>query len=890
MDEFQKLMMEKEKELHDLASSRIKSLEMKMKEKDSENEKLKRMYEKIRQDFRFNLDVIDERDAELERYDKAFDNVKQVVMLRDAEIKELKIEIRKLRDKLKDVSEDQRTHAENFQDEMTKMERDLEIANEKIQSESKRRRNAEMMYQDFQKLHRTAVRNEENVLSDLRKQLEQDFERRVLEMKERFEAERAQWEAQSLALRNAAQSAQARSTQEINRIKEDMRLEVHSLEKNLKVTKWELEDERKMRVETDQERASQIRSEETVLNVMKREYETRLAQFERNSKDMEGLIETQKDRILMEEAEIQMLRSSSVATSSEAVAHHRRELLETTTRHREILEERLRVASKEYAKRTKQFEQQVARQEEESREIRLESQANVETLQRELAKCRQEVREWKRSSKSKRTMYEADIAHKQALLSTVEKDLDSLAKQFAKRTGSLRRECDMYEERVRKFEGSSVSLENYERRAEEDRMEQDFMSRQLRSVYEELSEMKRSVQVQRSEEIESLKQQCALIVRERDTLSEEIRRKDRIDKEKMEELKRMYDDVVRERDSLRNASSKNHFAPSLPSPTTSPVSKLRLVVPPVSPAFSDDMGPASPLPSIFSPSKSPSHDRKSSPTQNNKIGGLELQMERDRNEKNRQQIEEMRKEMISAKQINENLKKAVKEMRREMEKIVISTQQNRDEDDDREEENMSSIHNLRNEVEKMKRKMKRMEREREQLMEINKKRRWEKSNTFEWAREAWATIHNDDDDDDDDVSVDETDALSPDLSEYTQIDSVDKSLVALRDIERRALESCDGIQTKTKESSEKSQDTEKLILEHSNALLRAMRVKKPEILEMQGKRVSSSSSTSKRRTKKKNSDKMTASQREAYLSVTGSSKMGNKGRRQRVVRNYNIKD
>ena len=430
MDDFQKLMMEK-KELHDLASSGVKSLKSKMKEKDDENEKLKRMYEKIRQDFRFNLDVIDERDAELERYDKAFDNVKQVVMLRDAEIRELKIEIQKLRDKLRDVSEDEKTHVENFQDEITKMERDLEIANETIQSESKRRRNAEMMYQDFQKLHRAAVRNEENALSDLRKQLEQDFEQRVLEMKERFEAERAQWEAQSVASRNAAQSAQARSTQEINRIKEDMRLEVHSLERRLKVTTWEQEDERKMRVEADQERASQIRSEETMLHAMKREYETRLAQFEKNAKDMDGLIETQKDRILMEEAEIQMLRSSSVATSSEAVAHHRRELLETTTRHREVLEERLRVASKEYAKRTKQFEQQVARQEEEANEIRLESEANVEALQRELAKCRQEVREWKTSSKSKRTMYEADMAHKQALLSTVEIDLDSLAKQFA---------------------------------------------------------------------------------------------------------------------------------------------------------------------------------------------------------------------------------------------------------------------------------------------------------------------------------------------------------------------------------------------------------------------------------------------------------------------------
>ena len=128
----------------------------------------------------------------------------------------------------------------------------FEIANETIRSESKRRRNAEMMYQDFQKLHRAAVRNEENALSDLRKQLEQDFEQRVLEMKERFEAERAQWEAQTVASRNAAQSAQARSTQEINRIKEDMRLEVHSLERRLKVTTWEQEDERKMRVEADQ--------------------------------------------------------------------------------------------------------------------------------------------------------------------------------------------------------------------------------------------------------------------------------------------------------------------------------------------------------------------------------------------------------------------------------------------------------------------------------------------------------------------------------------------------------------------------------------------------------------------------------------------------------------
>ena len=72
-----------------------------------------------------------------------------------------------------------------------------------------------------------------------------------------------------------------------------------------------------------------------------------------------------------------------------------------------------------------------------------------------------------------------------------------------------------------------------------------------------------------------------------------------------------------------------------------------------------------------------------------------------------------------------------------------------------------------------------------------------------------------------------------------------------------------------------------------------MRVKKPEILEMQGKRVSSSS-TSKRRAKKKNSDKMTASQREAFLSVTGSSKRADRGdrrkRSQRAVRNYNIKD
>jgi len=922
--DFHTLMMQKEKELHELASSKVKLLETELKEKLSENEKLKRMYEKIRKDFQFNLDVIDERDAELERYDKAFDNVKQVVMLRDTEIRELKINIRKFQNKLQDVSQEEKTTVENFREEMKKMERDLKVANQEMQSESKRRRDAELMYQDFEKLHRAALRNEENALSGLRKQLEQDFEQRLIEERERFETERTHWKVREKDLRNAADTAQAQRVADKTRVTEDMRLEIHSLERRLKVAKWEHEDERKMRIESDQERTYQVQSEETILHTMNREYEVRLEQFSKKSKCMESVIENQKDRILMEEAEIQMLRSSSVATCSETVANHRREIMETTTRHRDILEQQLRVMSEEHTERVKQFEQDVVRQEKEFNRDRTKNHAHVEALEIELARCRDELQNWKTTSRSKRTLYEADMAHKQELLNTVEKDLDSLAKQFAKRTGSLRRECDLYAERARKFEGSNHSLQNYEHIAKEERLEQEMMSRQLRAVSAEFSEMKRAMELERSKEMDDLKRM--LIIRERD----EIREKEQVESKEIEELKSMYAEVLRERDALLHRSSSQQqkdngdFTPPKAPPSnniSSPkVSKLRLVVPPVSPAFSDDMGPASPLPSFFGDMKmSPSPTRKS-PTlflqsssssqqqqQQQTNIQLELQTEKEKHVKSQKQIEEMRKEMISAKQINEHLKNAVKEMRREMEKIVISTQQENEDEEDRENER---IHSLRREIENMKRQMNRMEREREQLMEINKRRKWEKSNTFEWAREAWQTRRSDGyphlsdnlapprrsrEDGYDDESVSETDAISPDLSEYTQMDSVDKSLVALREIERRALENCDKVQRGGKPRKKKnSQDTEKLILEHSNALLRAMRVKKPDItMEMRGKKVTSSGGSKTSHSNTKNSEKMTQSQKEA-LKVRGLGRGSISSRRRKnrrmKVRNYNLKD
>jgi len=108
----QDLVQQKEHEWREAQDLQIKSLQNALTEKERQlnNEKLR--FRKLKEDFEYNLRLLEERDKELNRYDVLFVQAKNVNSVRDAEVSELKIKLDDLKVKL--------SHEEKAKEELQK--------------------------------------------------------------------------------------------------------------------------------------------------------------------------------------------------------------------------------------------------------------------------------------------------------------------------------------------------------------------------------------------------------------------------------------------------------------------------------------------------------------------------------------------------------------------------------------------------------------------------------------------------------------------------------------------------------------------------------------------------------------------------------------------------
>ena len=90
------LIGQKEKELQDMNEYRIRALEGAIAERDRQVMELRENFKKLKVDFQYNLRLIEDRDAELERYDATFANMKNLLHDRDTEASDLKVSIDEL--------------------------------------------------------------------------------------------------------------------------------------------------------------------------------------------------------------------------------------------------------------------------------------------------------------------------------------------------------------------------------------------------------------------------------------------------------------------------------------------------------------------------------------------------------------------------------------------------------------------------------------------------------------------------------------------------------------------------------------------------------------------------------------------------------------------------
>ena len=96
----QELVEQKENEWREAQQLQNKSLQNSLKEKERQLNNERVRFRKLKEDFEYNLKLLEERDQELQKYDALFSQVRNINSLRDGEVSDLKIQLDDLKLKL----------------------------------------------------------------------------------------------------------------------------------------------------------------------------------------------------------------------------------------------------------------------------------------------------------------------------------------------------------------------------------------------------------------------------------------------------------------------------------------------------------------------------------------------------------------------------------------------------------------------------------------------------------------------------------------------------------------------------------------------------------------------------------------------------------------------
>lgn len=121
------LLARKEEEWRALQAQRTQMQEAALQDTQSRLEEAQGKLRRLREDFIYNLQVLEERDRELERYDAAFAQARGLEEARQAEVSELKIEVAKLKQALasetRRLEDLQRQYQQRLQEHRLELER-----------------------------------------------------------------------------------------------------------------------------------------------------------------------------------------------------------------------------------------------------------------------------------------------------------------------------------------------------------------------------------------------------------------------------------------------------------------------------------------------------------------------------------------------------------------------------------------------------------------------------------------------------------------------------------------------------------------------------------------------------------------------------------------------
>ncbi|KAJ0410722.1 hypothetical protein ATCC90586_006825 [Pythium insidiosum] len=428
------LILEKEKELHDINEYRIRTLETLLREKESAAQAYKQKFVKLQEDFKYNLKLLEGRDEELALYDTNFASLKSVVRDREAEVSELKAQIADLQS---DLKQEQKRIAEQdayYQQKLKDARAQMEGARWNFDEELRRAR--EEVEQIKRKTDRQ-LREQQDDLETQRREITLTFDDVMRQREGEYKArmEELQTHTRELELKLKATQRESDMHKERN---EELKMKMENLqhvlndsEKEAKALEWQLSDLRSAKDARIAELEDEILKLQDVKQSLLDEYEGKMAELLQSLHSVEKAFVQQKAHY-EDELQRQLKRRDDESQSVTARLDAKLQGVQTKLRERDELVESLQgeIKQLQWERDDKALEhsRELERLQQEAQDLQEQKQQVVAELKQQLWTAEREQLHLQEKLKDATTQLamqkEKEKVQRQDLADTIEKQDD----------------------------------------------------------------------------------------------------------------------------------------------------------------------------------------------------------------------------------------------------------------------------------------------------------------------------------------------------------------------------------------------------------------------------------------------------------------------------------
>ncbi|KAK3744535.1 hypothetical protein RRG08_056672 [Elysia crispata] len=305
---WKQLAEQKEKEWREILESRIDSLETTMVEKDKALFDEKAKFHELKEHFKYNLKLLEDRDRELEKYDISFQEMRSSLNSKNTEMSELKIRIDDLKNVInreeKTKDELQANYQRRFREKQAEVDAYKSSKDNEVQSEREE-------YEQFRRnLHRQLA-SVQGELETQKRELSTEFESAMKKTEHEFKVQKDELETKvfehglKVKLLEKELELTRDSNQKTLNHAEEIESSQRDLEKMLKQKEWELADMTAVKDSQIAELESHLASSESTNKKMHEDFQRKYTEMDRSVREREDLLERTKVGYLEKEQVLQ---------------------------------------------------------------------------------------------------------------------------------------------------------------------------------------------------------------------------------------------------------------------------------------------------------------------------------------------------------------------------------------------------------------------------------------------------------------------------------------------------------------------------------------------------------------------------------------------------------